>query len=113
MIDVRPREWSVASALFGYFFLLAALQHLLKPPRNAYFLSTAGAVNLPWAYIASAGFSVLATLAYTRWVAPLSRRRQILGSQGLIALTLVVFWILLQQPSAWVAGAFYVWIQVF
>jgi ATP/ADP translocase len=113
MIDVRPREWPVASALFGYFFLLGALQHLLKPPRNAYFLSTAGAVNLPWAYIASAGFSVLATLAYARWVAPLSRRRQILGSQGLIALTLVVFWILLQQPSAWVAGAFYVWIQVF
>ena len=112
-MNVRPAEWPVASALFGYFFLLMALQHLLKPPRNAFFLSTAGTVNLPWAYIASAGFSVLATLAYGRWVTPLSRRRQILGSQALIAASLVLFWALLQRPQAWIAGAFYVWIQVF
>lgn len=90
-----------------------ALQHLLKAPRNAFFLSTAGAVNLPWAYIVSAGFSAVFTLVYGRWVAPLSRRRQILGSQALVAGTLVIFWVLLQRPTSWVAMAFYVWIQVF
>jgi AAA family ATP:ADP antiporter len=113
VFDVRPHERPIAWTLFGYFFLLGALQHLLKPPRNAYFLSTAGAVNLPWAYIASAVFSVFATLAYARWVAPLSVRRQIVGSQALVAVTLVLFWALLQRPDAWVAGAFYIWIQVF
>jgi AAA family ATP:ADP antiporter len=110
---VRPAEWSLASTLCAYFFLLMALQHLLKPPRNAYFLSTAGAANLPWAYIASAAFSALATLAYGRWVAPLARPRQILGTLAVIAATLVGFWVLLQEPGVWVAGAFYVWIQAF
>ncbi len=70
-------------------------------------------MNLPWAYIASAAFSLLATLGYGRWVAPLSRRAQIIGSQALVAVTLIAFWFPLRNPDPWIAGAFYVWIQVF
>jgi len=44
-----------------------ALQHLIEPARNAFFLSTAGAINLPWAYIAGAVVSVLATIVL-RWI---------------------------------------------
>lgn len=101
------------ATLFGYFFGLTALQHLLKPARNAFFLSTAGAENLPWAYIGSAVASVPAMLAYGRWIAPLSRERLIFGSQATILVSLIAFWALLRSPTAWIAGAFYVWFNVF
>lgn len=113
MVRVRAAEWPVARLLFGWFFCLTALQHLLKPARNAFFLSTAGAVNLPWAYIASAGASAVAMLAYGRWVAPQSRQRQVLGAQMVVLASLVGFQVLLQAPTTWIAGAFYVWIQIF
>ncbi|HUP02289.1 MAG TPA: cyclic nucleotide-binding domain-containing protein [Gemmatimonadota bacterium] len=46
-------------------------------------------------------------------MAPLPRRSQIVGTQAAIAGSLVLFWIFLQSPTAWTAGAFYVWINVF
>lgn len=55
----------------------------------------------------------MVTLAYGRWVAPLPRQRQILGSQAVITASLVLFWAALREPTAWTAGAFYVWINVF
>lgn len=100
-------------SLFGYFFCLTALQHLLKPARSAFFLSTAGAVNLPWVYIVTAPASMVAALAYGRWLAGQPRRRQIHGSLAIVAGSLVVFRALLLAPTSWTAGAFYVWIQVF
>ncbi len=99
--------------LFGYFFCLTALQHLLKPARNAFFLSTAGAENLPWVYIVTAPVSAVAALGYGRWLAGRDRRLQIHGSLTIVAISLVVFRVLLESPSPAVAGAFYVWIQVF
>lgn len=112
-VRVRPAEWPVARTLFLWFFCLMALQHLLKPARNAYFLSTAGAANLPWAYIATALASALAMAAYGRWVAPLSRARQVLGAQAVVLASLLAFWLVLGAPTSWTAGGFYVWIQVF
>ena len=99
--------------LFGYFFLLTSTQHLLKPARNAFFLTTAGSQNLPWAYIAGAVVSVIATTAYGRWIAPLDRRGQTIGSLVFSVLTVVIFRLLLVEPTAWTAGAFYVWFSVF
>ncbi|HUP20365.1 MAG TPA: cyclic nucleotide-binding domain-containing protein [Gemmatimonadota bacterium] len=101
------------AVLFGYFFFLMALQHLLKPARNAFFLSTAGSENLPWAYIVTAPASAVAALAYGRWLAGQPRRRQIHGSMAIVAGSLVLFRVLLEDATAWSAGAFYVWIQVF
>lgn len=90
-----------------------ALQHLLKPARNAFFLSTAGARNLPWVYVATAIASALGMASYARWVAPLTRSRQVLGAQALVLASLLAFWGILAAPSAWAAGGFYVWIQLF
>lgn len=87
--------------------------HLLKPARNAFFLTTAGSENLPWAYIASALLSGLTTTVYARWVAPLERKRQIIGSLLFVIGTIVVFRLLLVDPTSWSAGAFYVWFNVF
>jgi AAA family ATP:ADP antiporter len=100
------------ATLFGYFFLLTSTQHLLKPARNAFFLTTAGSQNLPWAYIAGAIVSAAATIVYGRWVAPLDRHRQIIGSLLFSVLTIVVFRVLLVEPTALTAGAFYVWFNV-
>lgn len=112
-VPVRAEEWGIAGSLFGYFFLLTSLHNLLKPARNSVFLSTAGAENLPWAYIASAFVSAAATVAYGSWVARLPRRAQVLGTQGVVAVTLVGFQLLLRSPGPWIAGAFYVWVNLF
>ncbi|HJU85934.1 MAG TPA: hypothetical protein VJ788_01015, partial [Gemmatimonadota bacterium] len=50
---------------------------------------------------------------YARWVAPLERRRQIIGSLVFSVATVVAFRLLLVEPTAWTAGAFYVWFNVF
>ncbi|HKY60760.1 MAG TPA: MFS transporter, partial [Gemmatimonadota bacterium] len=113
LLDIRSSEWPLVWALFGWFFLLTSLQHLIKPARNAFFLSTAGAANLPWAYIAGAVVSAVATLAYGRWIAPLGRRRQILGTLAAVAASLFLFWLTMRRPTAWSAGSFYVWVNVF
>jgi AAA family ATP:ADP antiporter len=99
--------------LFGYFFLLTSTQHLLRPARNAFFLSTAGAENLPWAYIASAIVSALATIAYGRLSASFSRNRQVVITLVIVIASLVAFWVLLSRPDGRIAGAFYVWNNVF
>ncbi len=99
--------------LFGYNFLLISTQHLLRPARNAFFLSTAGAENLPWAYIASAVVSALATLAYGRLAKSLSRSRQVVMTLAIVIASLIVFWVLLNRPDGRIAGAFYVWLNVF
>ena len=112
-VNVRQSEWPLVITLFGYFFLITSTLHLLKPARNAFFLTTAGSENLPWAYIASAVMSAVATLVYGRWVAPLHRQRQIIGSLFFVVVTVVVFRLLLVNPTAWIAGAFYVWFNVF
>lgn len=57
--------------------------------------------------------SGLATIVYARWVVPLDRRRQIMGSLIFVIGTIVVFRLLLVEPTAWSAGAFYVWYNVF
>ena len=100
---MRPDEWPAVGTLFGYFFLLTATQHLLKPARTAFFLTTAGSENLPWAYIATAIVSALATIVYGRWVAPLERRLQIIGSLVFVVFTIVGFRIMLVNPTAWSA----------
>jgi len=50
---------------------------------------------------------------YGRWVVPLERRRQIIGALLFSMATVVVFRLLLVEPTAWTAGAFYVWFNVF
>lgn len=57
--------------------------------------------------------SAVATIVYGRWVAPLHRQRQIIGSLLFVVVTVVVFRLLLVNPTAWIAGAFYVWFNVF
>jgi AAA family ATP:ADP antiporter len=57
--------------------------------------------------------SVVSTTVYARWVAPLDRRGQTIGSLIFALLTIVVFRLLLVEPTAWSAGAFYVWFNVF
>lgn len=57
--------------------------------------------------------SAVAALAYGRWIAPMDRHRQILGTLAAVAGSLVLFWLLLRQPTAWTAGSFYVWVNVF
>ncbi|MEJ2151629.1 MAG: cyclic nucleotide-binding domain-containing protein [Gemmatimonadota bacterium] len=99
--------------LFGYFFLLTSTQHLLRPAKNAFFLSTAGPENLPWAYIASAVASALAAVVYGRVAASLSRSRQVVATLALVIVSLIVFWMLLIRPDGQIAGAFYVWTNVF
>jgi HEAT repeat protein len=57
--------------------------------------------------------SGLTTMVYARWVAPLDRKPQIIGSQIFVVVTIVIFRLLLVEPTAWSAGAFYVWFNVF
>lgn len=100
-------------SLGAYFFLLTSTQHLLRPARNAFFLSTAGAENLPWVYIATAVVSAITTIVYGRLSTVASYRRQSAATFGVVIFSLILFWRVLQQPTGWLAGAFYVWMNVF
>ena len=57
--------------------------------------------------------SAVATIVYGRWIAPLHRRRQIIGSLVFVVVTVIVFRLLLVNPTAWTAGSFFVWYNVF
>ncbi len=107
-----PGEGRGALLLFVSFFLCMTFQYAAKTVRQATFVDSVGATQLPWVYLLVALASYPAAWLYTRLSETMSRRRLVLMTFGVVAVSLVVFWWLFQYPAVWIPVAFYVWISV-
>ena len=111
-IDVRPGEGLLAFALFAQCFLLGTFQFTGKAVRQATYVDSLGAENLPWVYGLVALLAYPVIRLYTTYTAKIRWQTLIAGTTLSIATGLVVFWWLLQYPQPWLRLLFYVWVSI-
>ncbi|RLE34820.1 MAG: hypothetical protein DRJ61_04400 [Acidobacteria bacterium] len=109
---IRPGEGWIAWLFFVYFFVLACAQYAIKSVRQAAFIDSWGAEQLPWVYLALALVSFPVLVLYTRIAARYRLHRTIIVFCVLHGLTLAAFYELFALPGRWVPGLFYVWSTV-
>ena len=111
--DVRRDELPRLVPLGLAYGLVMASLYVLKPARNALFLSRVGIEQLPYALLLVALIGGLAATAFSRVAARLRLDRLILGTFLFLTACLGGFWLLLPHEWTWSYYLFYVWVNLF
>lgn len=102
------------SAILGLdFFLIITALYNLKPASRSLLIKGLGASALPYVWLGSALALLVAVLLYRRILARFGRVRVVLASCLLFVAVLVVFRLLAQTPTAAMAVAFYIFVDIF
>ena len=96
----------------AYGLVLASL-YLLKPARNALFLSHQGVDQLPYALLLVALVGALAATAYGRFARTVRTDRLIRLTFVLLMLMLAVFRLLLPLGWSWLYYVFFIWVALY
>jgi AAA family ATP:ADP antiporter len=95
------------------FFLIITALYQLKPATRSLLIEALGADSLPYVWIGSA-FALLITIAvYRKMLIRFGRVQVVLASCLFFAGALVVFRVLAATHAAWVAVAFYIFVDIF
>lgn len=97
---------------FGYFFLVTCSQYAVKSVRQATFIDSLGAEQLPWVYLLVALVSLPIIIVYSRLAETARPHRMIIAFSLVHALALAAFYRLLAIPAKPVAMVFYIWVTV-
>lgn len=110
VFGIQPGEAAIAWLFFFEFLLLTTVHFAAKSVRQATFIDSLGAENLPWVYLAVALVSFPVLVLYSRLADRVRLELLILGSTLSHVIGLVAFFLLFQLGSRWVAVAYYVWL---
>ncbi len=111
-VTVYRGEGRAALLLFFSFFLCLTFQYAAKTVRQATFVDSLGAAQLPWVYLMVAVVSYPAAWLIAHFSRVASLRKVAISSFSIVALSLLGFWWLFGLGSNWVPVAFYVWVSV-
>lgn len=111
-VELHPGEAPMVLTLFATFFLCLCFQYAAKSVRQATFLDSFGAQQLPLVYLAVAVLTVPIVYLYGRLADRLSPVQLTVLTCGSTAAGLVIFWWLYGKPADWVPFVFYLWITV-
>lgn len=95
-----------------FFLIITALYHL-KPASRSLLIEPLGADSLPYVWIGSAVALLVTIIAYHSLLMRDGRVQVVIGSCLVFAAALVVFWLLAATHAAWVAVAFYIFVDIF
>lgn len=116
LVDFREGEMRVAVWSCAYFFLLLSSYYVLRPVRDAMGL-TGGVRDLSKLFLVTLGAMLVLSPLFAALVSRHSRRVFIPVTYAFFSLNLSLFYLLFQvvpeQHSIWLARAFYVWVSVF
>ena len=101
-----------STLLFMNFFLIIAALYQLKPASRSIFIEMVGSEHLPYVWIATALALGAIISIYYRLVARYSRLRVVLATVLLIIILLAVFRLLMVEPTAQSAFAFYIFVDM-
>ncbi len=107
---MRPGEGALAWLFFVYFLTITTVHFAGKSVRQASFIDTIGAANLPYVFLAVALISYPVLVLYSRLAARFTHSSIIIGSSLLHATGFVLFFFLLPLDQKWVVALFYVWL---
>ncbi|MBN1221819.1 MAG: hypothetical protein JXB23_01130 [Candidatus Aminicenantes bacterium] len=113
VVEIKPKEEFIALLLFSYFFLITASFTIIKSLRNAQYLRTYDAIDLPKAYLLTAVFMAFVVAVHIKLEIKLSRTLLIITSCIFFVISGAVFAFLFLRPWMWVALAFFIWANVF
>ena len=95
------------------FFLIITALYQLKPASRSLLIEALGADSLPYVWLASAAALLATIVVYRRMLERFGRVRVVLASCLSFAAALVAFRLLAATHAAWVAVAFYVFVDIF
>jgi len=107
---MRPGEGALAWLFFVYFLTITTVHFAGKSVRQASFIDTIGAANLPYVFLAVALISYPVLVLYSRLAARFTHSSIIIGSSLLHATGFVLFFFLLPLDRKWVVALFYIWL---
>ena len=111
-IELRAGEAPIVTRLFLAFFFCLTFQYAAKTVRQATFLDSHGATQLPWVYLLVALFSYPVLMLYGRLAGHWSQRRMIVLTSAVNIAGLGCFAWFLHTDRPWLSYAFYLWITV-
>ncbi|OGX28508.1 MAG: hypothetical protein A3B78_00195 [Omnitrophica WOR_2 bacterium RIFCSPHIGHO2_02_FULL_67_20] len=112
-VQVRPGEGQKVFLTFLYFFLIITSYYLIKPVSRSLVLGDLGSRVVPYVDLVSAILMGPIVAVFAKLVDRVPKARLVSGSFWAVAGILLVFWRLLAHPIPWLAGAFYVWVNIF
>jgi len=95
------------------FFLIITALYQLKPATRSLLIEALGADSLPYVWIGSAIALLITIAVYRKMLIHFGRVRVVLASCLFFAGALVVFRLLATTHAAWVAVAFYIFVDIF
>jgi AAA family ATP:ADP antiporter len=110
LFGIRPGEGALAWLFFLDFLVLTTVHFAGKTVRQATFIDSLGAENLPWVYLAVAVISLPVLVLYSRAAARVRLPMLILSGTFLHVIGLVLFFYLFGLGRNWVAALYYVWL---
>ncbi|MCJ7756344.1 MAG: hypothetical protein MUP13_17425, partial [Thermoanaerobaculales bacterium] len=110
VFGMHPGEGGLAWLFFLNFLILTTVHFAGKSVRQATFIDSLGAANLPWVYLAVAVISFPVLVVYSRLAARIQLPMLILASTLLHVIGLVAFFVLFGLGQEWVAVAYYIWL---
>ncbi len=110
VFGIHPGEGGLAWLFFLNFLVLTTVHFAAKSVRQATFIDSLGAANLPWVYLAVAVISFPVLVLYSRLAARIQLPMLILASTLLHVIGLVAFFVLFGLGQGWVAVAYYIWL---
>ncbi|HSL19467.1 MAG TPA: Npt1/Npt2 family nucleotide transporter [Methylomirabilota bacterium] len=109
-LGMRAGERGLGWLFFVYFLVLTTVHFAGKSVRQASFIDSLGAENLPWVYLALAVVSYPVLVLYSRLAVRFAHGRLIVASSVAHAIALIVFYLLFGLGQSWVAVLYYVWL---
>ncbi len=95
------------------FFLIITALYQLKPATRSLLIEALGADSLPYVWIGSALALLITITVYRKMLIRFGRVQVVLASCLFFAAVLVVFRLLATTHAAWVAVAFYIFVDIF
>ncbi len=95
------------------FFLIITALYQLKPASRSLLIEALGADSLPYVWIGSALALLITIAVYRKMLIRFGRIRVVLAGCLFFVAALVAFRLLAVTPAAWVAVAFYIFVDIF
>ena len=112
-VDIKRDEVSQTFLMFAYYFLVIASHTIVKSIRDALFLDTLGAEQLPYVYIGIALMASLIMPGYSRLAQVTRRSRLIIGSNLFFVSNILAFWWLFHYEWQRLSYILYIWASIF
>ncbi len=111
-IELRAGEGPIVLRMFFALFFCLVFQYAAKTVRQASFLESHGAAQLPWVYLLVALFTYPVLVLYGRIADRWSRHRMIMLTSVVNVVGLAAFARYLPAGSPWLSYAFYLWVTI-